>query len=132
MSPHSVRRPLAVLLLIAYLAACTSWRVQQASPAAVVLANPGKPLRVAGIDGQVSVLTVPHLSGDSLLGVSRGNPVALALSDVTAVAIRQSDGLKSVGLVVLLAGGLLIVAAALASDPLKDLKLCLQPPCEEP
>jgi len=102
--------PLAwVPLTATILLSCRVWRVQNVTP--VALLEQSKPGRIRvdrGAAGRL-VLTNPVVVGDSI----RGKQGAVAVADVTAVAVRKLDGLRTLGLVAGMAvGGALACAAA--------------------
>lgn len=101
------RHAMMIILGAMLLSACTSWRVQQVAPA--VLLNEIQPakVRVERADGARLVLTWPMLVGDSI----RAPQGTMALSDISAIALRKFDPLKTTGLV----GGILGGAAFLAA-----------------
>lgn len=88
--PFLSRSQLAAALLA--LAGCSTWRVVDVSPKAV---NGSPEVRVTRPDGSRVVVTSPRMTRDSLLGTRGGEPagaLALPLSEVSRIAIRQPDG----------------------------------------
>jgi hypothetical protein len=98
--PPPLRQIIACLLLPTYLAACTTWKTQEASPQQVLAdEQPGK-VQVELADGSRIVLEHPVVSGDTLMGVEErwsgrkrvpGNEVSIPLSDIESVAVRSTD-----------------------------------------
>lgn len=130
MQPQRVQRVVATGLLLAYLPSCSSWQVQNVEPAVVLQDRPPTQLRVTQQDGHELTLAVPHLSGDSLVGSIRGSETGIPLRDVRTVAVRRGNAAKTLGLVGLIVGGIVVVAALATPNPLKGLELCTPSPCE--
>ena len=99
---------LSTLLVVTTLTACTSWRVQPVSPERLLNDERPKAVRVQRADSSRVVLNSPQLVSDSLLGTTRGQRTAVPLADITQIAVRRGNGLKTTGLI------LGIPAAALA------------------
>lgn len=116
MSSMRRARVIPALLLLAYLPACSSWRVENVTPQALIEAKHPTQVRVSRPDGTKQVLHQPSIAGDTLRGV--GPEPAIPLTDVQAVETRHGDTGKSL----LLVGGIVVgamVAGALicsASD----------------
>ena len=96
----------ALVLLLAYLPACQSWRTETVTPQAVIAANHPEQVRVVRADGTKQVLHRPMVVADTLRG-SAGEP-AIPLSDVQAVETRHGDPGKSLLLGVGIVGGVLV------------------------
>jgi hypothetical protein len=64
-----LRQIIACLLLPTYLAACTTWKTQEASPQQVLADEQPDRVRVELADGSRIVLEHPVVSGDTLMGV---------------------------------------------------------------
>jgi len=113
----NMRRILSCILLPAYVASCTSWRVEPVSPAQVVSQDKPSTVRVTLNDGSRFELESPVVSGDSLLGLVKDESYgqrAVLLADISKVEIRIGDALKTAGLVVglpLLLIGVVVIAA---------------------
>ena len=106
------RRPIAYMLLLWYLAACTAWRVQNLTPQQVIDRWHPASVRVTTTDSSQFVLKQPRIAaGDSLVGQAGGVPDGVAISDVTHVAIRRFSARKTLGLIFLVKGVLGIIAA---------------------
>ena len=104
-------RGIAVLALGAFLmsaSGCTSWRVQDVEPAALVRDQAPKQVRITRVDGTRAVVRQPEVAGDSIRGMApadsarglAGGPTSVALADVRQIAVRKTDPLKTAGLVV--------------------------------
>ncbi len=107
-----LRRSIAGALLLCYLAACTSWHVEEGvSPLQFITTEHPRLVRVTRADGSRMVLDQPRIAaGDSLAGVHNGAPSSVAVSNVTQVATRKVSAVKSLGLFL----GLSVVAVAIA------------------
>lgn len=92
-------RMLGTLLAATTLAACTSWRMQPLSPEQLLNDQRPTAVRVQRADGGRIVLTKPQLVPDSLVGTTRGQRTAVSLADITQVAVRRGNALKTTGLV---------------------------------
>ena len=111
------RRSIACLLLLLYLPACTSWAVQRGlTPEQLITAEHPTVMRVTRPDGSFIVLERPRIVGDSLAGVTPRATVTVAVADVTQVAIRQHDAVKTTALIV----GVGVLGAIAATAWLKD------------
>jgi hypothetical protein len=86
-------RVIAAVLLLAYLSACSSWRVENVSPQALIEAKHPTQVRVSRPDGTKQVLHHPSIGGDTLRG-SVQEP-AIPLDDVQTVETRHGDTGKS-------------------------------------
>ena len=93
---------------------CSSWRVQQVSPAQLIEQRKPSSIQLRWQDGRRLVVRQPVIAGDSLIGVSRKDTIRVATSDVSAVAMRRFDPLKTTGLVVVSTGALFGIACAMA------------------
>jgi hypothetical protein len=109
----------AVVLLGIHLAGCSSWRVEQVSPAQLLSERGPVPVRIVRSDGSRLVLEQPKVSGDSLSGFSDGRRRAVPLRDVNSVATRHGDVGKSVLVGLGIVGGAFAIAAIgyAASNP---------------
>lgn len=107
------RRLVAVVVLPMYLAACTSWQVQEVAPAQMLEEEQPTEVRVTRTDGSAFVLENPQVSGDTLSGVRDGLQMSISLSTVDAIAVRKSDTGKTIGVaflsVVLVAGAVALI-----------------------
>ena len=117
------RPVVSVILLAAYLPACTSYQATT-QPLAELTASPKPPehVRVTTTAGAKFTVDAPRVVNDSLFGTtatvdSKGTPttrtVAMPLSDVRTAEVQKSDGSKTA---ILLAGvaaiGVLLAVAA--------------------
>ena len=77
-----LRRPIAGALLLCYLAACTSWHVEEGvSPLQFITTEHPRLVRLTRADGSRMVLDQPRIAaGDSLAGVHNGAPSSVAVS----------------------------------------------------
>jgi hypothetical protein len=105
----AVRRH-AALGIVLLLSGCQSWRVQEVSPAEFMAERRPDAVRLGRPDGSQLVVQQPMVRNDSVVSQAAGDTTGLPLSDVSAVAVRKVDGIKTVGAVVLITG----VSAALA------------------
>jgi hypothetical protein len=97
---------LAGVLLAVQLSACTSWRVQNISPQQLVSRDSTQRVRIVRLNGAQVTIKGARLRGDTLYGsptpIAKRMPdtlVAIPLSDVRAIEVRQGDTGKTVGLV---------------------------------
>lgn len=98
----------ALLLLVAYVPACHSWRSEAATPQAVIEAKRPDQIRIIRTDGTRQVLHQPAVVGDTLRGTSREPPIPL--SDVQTLQTRHEEGGKSILLGLGVIGGVVVVA----------------------
>ena len=96
-SVHSAM--LRTLLVVTTLTACTSWRVQPVSPEQLLNDERPKAVRVQRADRSRVVLNSPQLVSDSLLGTTHGQRTAVPLADITQIAVRRGNALKTTGLI---------------------------------
>jgi hypothetical protein len=104
-----VRRVVGCVLIASYLPACTSWRMQEVSPAQVVAEQQPEKIRVTLTDSSQVTLQRPSVSGDTLRGVeqvgqtsrvvTRGHS-AIPLSNVAYVSVSETSAGKTAGLVI--------------------------------
>jgi hypothetical protein len=97
-----LRRAIAYVLLVCYLPACTSWRVERGlSPAQVIATQQPDTIRVTRTDGRRFVLEQPSIvAGDSMAVLYRGVRARVALADIAQVETRRFDsGMTGVFLV---------------------------------
>ena len=107
-----LRRPIAGVLLLCFLAACTSWHVEkEVSPLQLISTKHPSAVRLTRADGSHMVLDQPGIAtGDSLAGVHNGVRSSVAVSAVTQVATRRVSPGKTIGLFL----GLSVVAVGTA------------------
>ena len=108
------RRLVAVIVLPTYLAACTSWRVQETAPAQLFEQEQPTNVRATLTDGTTIELENPRVSGDRLIGVRDGLETGVSLSTVEALAVREPDTGKTIGVVLLSVVAVVGVLAAVA------------------
>ena len=109
--PSRVRLMGVTLALLGQLNACTSWRVQSVTPEQLFARETPKQVRVQRSDATRMVLKRPQLVGDSLVGRTSGGTAAVYVRDVSEIAVRRPDALKTVGLVIgILATPFVIIA----------------------
>ena len=115
-------RVIAAVLLLAYLPACSSWRVENVSPQALIEAKHPTQVRVSRPDGTKQVLHQPSIAGDTLRG-SAQEP-AIPLDDVRTVETRHRNTGKSLLLVggILIVGGIVAVAIVCSTEDCLDLE----------
>jgi hypothetical protein len=99
-----LHRITALALLIAYVPACHTWRLESVRPADVIAAQSPSQVRVTLMSGKQLVLRQPVVVSDSLAGRSRRDTVAIPLREVVALETRQTKGAVT-GLTIL--GGVL-------------------------
>jgi hypothetical protein len=110
---------LGSLLVASMLTACTNWRVEQVGPEELFASQHPKAVRVERADRSRVVLSRPYLIADSLVGTSRGQPTGVPLADISQLAVRRGNALKTSGLILgILAApfALLGIACALGAD----------------
>ena len=124
---RSLLLPFATVLWLG-LSACTSWKeINPPVEPALATERPSE-VRVTLADGNEIQLSSPVIRSDSLkwlklAGTGEEQPVwgSVALSDVQAIEVKQSDAVKTtllvVGVGVLAVLGIAAVAAAVADDP---------------
>jgi len=107
-----LRRPIACTLLLCYLAACTSWHVEnEVSPLQLISTKHPSAVRLTRADGSHMVLDQPRVApGDTLAGVHNGVLSSIAARDVTEVATQKVSAGKTIGLFL----GLATVAVGIA------------------
>ena len=123
---YQLHRSVMVLLALAYLPGCTTWKTQDVAPVQS-LKQPVPPrLRVQLNDGRTVFLTSARVENDSLVGVVRGEDVpgrtagrtAVALSEVARTEARGAKTLATLGVVggVVAIGTLYALAQAYGSN----------------
>ena len=111
-------RATAALVLACYMAACTAWHTQSATPQQVVAKQP-KNIRIVRQDGSTIQMYQPLINGDTVEGLKeapRGDRltqrVAVALVDVKSVQVESPDA----GLTILAgAAGVVLVVGMIAA-----------------
>ena len=106
---------LAVILLTVSAVACHTWRLQSASPAAVLRDQHPSKVQVHQVDGARFVLAQPTLQDDTIVGVRADTTAEIPLAAVDRLAVRQfSSGKTALFVLSFPAGliGLLLLACA--------------------
>jgi len=118
---HPAYRTASLLVLVAYVGACTGWQLQSAAPAQT-LADPQYTTKTVRLttDQQGHVyLSHPTVTGDSVSGLQGGSPATFALTDVQEVATKHPETTNTVVLLLsgaaIVVGGIAVVAAYLHS-----------------
>ena len=106
MRSSTVARPWWPMIAV-LAAACTQWQPASVSPSELVSSTHPARLRVTGRDSSITVVDGPAVSGDSLVGRVQGSPWAIALPDVSGVAVQTIHGAHSAMLI----SGIAAVAA---------------------
>ena len=123
---HSAKthRLLALLQLTAFLPACSTWQVQQASPAEVVTTGRPRAVRVSSTSNSRLELRYPEVQGDTLYGLrwSRRDEAwsqrtGIPLTEVKDVALLRTDYSRTAVLMLGLAG-VTVVALCVFADQL--------------
>jgi hypothetical protein len=114
-------------LLVIQLSACTSWRVQNAPPQQFTVQDASKPIRVVRRNGAALTLQGTRVSGDTLYGTNKrygvaDSLVAIPLSEIRTIEVRQGSTGKTVGLI---AGITVGVAGAIVLFFVVTCALCL-------
>ena len=118
-------RPVAIVLLVLHLSACTTWRPSPIEPRQLIEVERANPIRLTRPDGTSVVVRNPRIKNDSIAfvsGVCRRLPgrgaaryvcpttSLISLDDVSVVEVRQAaSGNNPTIALVLLAGLVLIV-----------------------
>jgi hypothetical protein len=98
---HPAFRAASLLVLVAYVGACTGWQMQSAAPAQT-LADPQyatKTVRLTTEQQGHVYLSHPTVTGDSVSGRQGAAPAIFALTDVKEVATEQPKTTNTVLLV---------------------------------
>ena len=109
------RRPIAYLLLLCYLPACTAWRVERGvSPQQLFASARPDTVRVTRKDrSRVVVAQTSPAVSDTVSGSNWGTPIRIALADITQVETRKHSAANTVGAVLavsVVGVGILMVA----------------------
>jgi hypothetical protein len=107
-----LRRPIAGVLLLGYLAACTSWHVEkEVSPQQLISTKHPRVVRLTRANGSHIEIDDPLIAaGDTLTGIHNTVLSRVAVSDVTRVATPRFSPAKTIGLFL----GLSVVAVGIA------------------
>jgi hypothetical protein len=116
----SIKRFLAMLMLVAYLPACAHYQpTTQPLPELTAPPKPVKQIRVTLTNGSRVQVTSPHMESDTLRGTegyarTSGPPVAIPLAEVTAVEVvppsSMSGGTKMLVAAVAVGLGVLVIS----------------------
>jgi hypothetical protein len=98
------RRVVVLVTLVCFFAACHKW-VPIESPVEQALAGQSGKVRITNNESVVAELETTWIARDSVFGVTKGDTMAVALSEVVAAEQQKSDVPATVGLVV---GGLAV------------------------
>jgi hypothetical protein len=122
----SFRRVVSLLLLAAYLPACTSFRP---APEPLTALNAGskpvKQVRVVTTNGAQIDVNAPRVANDTLFGTTWmtgpggkqvSEAVAISVADLRTVEVRRSDGGKTALLIGGIVVGMILLSAAGCSD----------------
>ncbi len=121
---HPAFRAASLLVLVAYVGACTGWQVESAAPGQT-LADPQyatKTLRLTTEQQGHVYLSHPVVTGDSVSGRQGDSLAIFALTDVKEVATKQpqntNTALLVAGTTILVGGGIafLVWYDAMATD----------------
>jgi len=104
----------AVLLLVFYLPACHSWRIENVAPEQLISSKHPDKVRVRLADSSGVELQQPSIAGDSLRGYDKQGARAVALSDVHSIAARHANWVGN-GVFIALGAGLIAVAIGIGS-----------------
>ena len=97
-----LRRPLACTLLLCYLAACTSWHVEEGvSPLQFITTEHPRVVRLTRTNGSHIEIHDPRIAaGDTLMGIRNTVLSRVAVSDVTQVATPRFSPVRTIGVFV--------------------------------
>ena len=109
------RQILSLIVMISYLAGCTSWRVQPVAPEQLVESQRPSKIRVETTQHEKLVLKQPFVRDDSLMGYADGRATRIPLDQIVRVEKKQTDPAK-VGVLVVAIVGLIALAATV--DPM--------------
>jgi hypothetical protein len=93
------RTVVLALALLSPLDACTGWQVQPVTPEELLARETPGQVRVQLADQKHLVLKSPRLVGDSLVGQSGDSAAAVYLPEVSEIAVRRPNTLRTVALV---------------------------------
>ena len=100
------RRPIAALLLLLYLPACTSWKVGRPTPEEFLENEQPDNVRVTQTDGSRVELMSPEVRADSLVGTAKEGTVhvvSIPLSGISFVEVKKVSAVKNLFLILGLA-----------------------------
>jgi len=101
----------SLVMMLLYLAGCTSWRVQPVTPQQ--LPNTDRPydVRVYTRKGETVVLEQAFVRNDSLMGSVNGLPLGIPLDEIAGLERKRTDAAKTV----LLGVGVAVVVGAIVA-----------------
>jgi hypothetical protein len=103
------RRVIAALLMV-LLTACQTWRPMRVRPPQTYIpAEQPSTVRATLRTGTTVTLETPTVRGDSIFGITDAGVVGVASEDVYLLEVRRLSILRSIGLVHLVAGALIVV-----------------------
>lgn len=120
-------RPIAVVLVVLHLNACSTWQPATVSPRELVERDQPSSVRVTRLDGRQSVLRDPYITNDSIVGWVRIPCSSLAISgrciggrsldpalldEVTAIQVRRFSAGTTVLASVVVIGAIFGIAYA--------------------
>ena len=104
-------RRLATIALAVLMTGCQGWRLESVPPAEFVARERPERIQVTRTDRTKVELFTPSVVGDSLKGFPSEkaiNPIAVPLDETATVSTRHFSMKKTVGLVFVVAAGLII------------------------
>ena len=112
----------SLIVMLCYLAGCTSWRVQPVAPQQLPSTDRPYDVRVSTRKGETVVLEQAFVYNDSLMGSVKGLPLGIPLDEIAGLERKRTDAAKTVllGVGVAAVVGAIIAAIALhewASQP---------------
>jgi len=100
----------SLVMMLLYLAGCTSWRVQPVTPQQLPSTDRPYDVRVYTRKGETVVLEQAFVWNDSLMGSVKGLPLGIPLDEIAQLERKRTDAAKTV----LLGVGVAAVAGAIA------------------
>jgi len=91
----------AALTAVLALNACSTWHVEQATPAQFFAARRPSQVQLRRQDGHRVVMRHPFVRNDSVIGLVRSDTTAVPLDSIGAIAVRRVNAFKTVGITVL-------------------------------
>lgn len=109
-------RVVSAMVFTTSVSGCMSWHTEGAGPDQVIARDHPKQLRVDRKDSTRVVLSQPHLSGDSLIGLQNRLESGVPLSDVSSVAVRKLDVAKTIGIPLATFGLMFLIACGMGDS----------------
>ena len=116
-------RPVALFLLVVFLAGCYTWRPTTVSPPELIEEEAPEQVRVTQWNGEQVTISNPKVQADSIVGAEAG----IALEDVRGIEVRRLDGAKTFFVGTIVAVVVVIVYVAISWEPWSPLER-LPPP----